>query len=255
VNENSVVILDSNFKIIRDDGPLIDDTKRKLQQTGWYGFEDIRICEVQHDRFIFMCTLYDHEGGMISQMARCLAVYDGKVWQVKLVQPLKRFGGDKCKEKNWLLFNDIHKDASKVDERIMIYHWFPKFTLLRLPADGSAYSVYQQTDMKMGSLHEGSVAPIWVPAYECWIALVHVSWPSDPAKFYHRVIVLRKNFEICHYSAYFYFQKPQIEYCCGMCLSHDQKSIVFGYGVGDSSSYITSVPLETFMNKVVFMSD
>jgi len=257
INQNIVLLLNERFEIVRDDGVLVDVTGRVLKSTGWYGFEDIRICEVAVDKFVFMCTIYDHEGGKISQMARCLSVFnhDRKRWEVVIIQPLRRFGGETCKEKNWLMFKPHSQTYCKDDDRLIIYHWFPKFTILKLPLDGN-HSVVSDSKSNIGSLHEGSCPPVFLPSLQCWMALVHVSWPGPATRYYHRAILLREcndTMEIFHYGAYFCFQTEQVEYCCGMCLSADGSTIVFTYGVNDASSFLTSMELKTFLDKVVFM--
>jgi hypothetical protein len=95
--------------------------------------------------------------------------------------------------------------------------------------------------MTMGKLHEGSCSPIWCEELQGWIALVHLNWPNQ-RRFYHRIVLLSKDFEIMQFGPFMYFSKQDVEYACGMIWSHDSKYLIFTYGLQDSSSRMCLLP-------------
>lgn len=238
VNENVVLELDQHFRILRQD-PLVDLIDRPKKPTGWEGLEDVRLIDTTNQSsgmFEFMCTVFDHEGGSHPQMARGFALFRGTHWQVVSLQPLKRL--DPKGEKNWLAFRP---PVSKEGDLLMIYHWYPRFHILQLYADGTHNTKIKETVDRHGSFHQGSCPPIWIPSERKWLALIHLSWDV----FYHRLVWLHETtFQIVGWGKLMYWETLNIEYTCGMILDHTGKTLIFSFGLGDSSSHICTMALD-----------
>lgn len=50
--------------------------------------------------------------------------------------------------------------------------------------------------------------------------------------------------EIVSVSIPFYLEKLGVEYCAGLCFTHDGKSIILSYGLGDYAAKYTTIPVE-----------
>lgn len=64
----------------------------------------------------------------------------------------------------------------------------------------------------------------------------------DKLYYRHCFVVMNRNFQIIEVSEPFFFQRPGIEFACGLEFQHG--NIYISYGVGDRSAYIAQIPAE-----------
>ena len=95
----------------------------------------------------------------------------------------------------------------------------------------------------------GSSSPIDFPLYE-WnenrytqslgkLSVIHeVIYNNGTRYYFHRFVWFDKDFRIKKVSKLFYFDHKGVEFCAGMCWSHDMKNLVLSCGIEDHEAYI-----------------
>ena len=251
---------------------IVENTQRVHHPTKVLGLEDGRIFKMG-SRYYFTCTTCDTNPNKVPQITLCRLArqpkdrsttsdYEIGTIEVDLFVPLQGPDLTKC-EKNWLPF----EDGGSVS---IIYGWSPLRVITPDLKTGVCKElVCHETKRNDGIIYDfsrfrGSTSPISfdipiVGATEDkkgpknqagYLTVVHevIFRHRNNRQFrrhyVHRFVWMDKNFQIKMFSRPFYFEKPETEYCCGLCHEHNRHSVLLTAGINDSRAVVFSVPNE-----------
>ena len=252
---------------------IVETTQRTHHPTRVLGLEDCRIFKMG-SRYYFTCTTCDTNPNKVPQITLCRLArqpkerkdgeYETGTIEVDMFVPLQGPDLTKC-EKNWLPF----EDGGSVS---IIYGWSPLRVISPDLKTGTCKDIAcHETKHNDGSLYDfsrfrGSTSPIsfempipgaiedpkkkgkttqagyLVVVHE--VIFRHRNNRQFRRHYVHRFVWLDKSFQIKMFSRPFYFEKPETEYCCGLCHEHNRDSVLLTAGINDCRAVVFSVPNE-----------
>jgi len=224
---NFIKILDNNFKE-KKTYEIVEPERYLKRDWGIKGFEDVRIFNF-NDTLKFLTATYD------THNLKCQRVVMADILKEEIeniinlnIPEIKRHT-----EKNWLPFQH--------DDKILCVYSYSPFIILDLTEPNRIKIKSNKKIPYNFSSFRGSASPIkYNDGYICVIHQVYTEY--DNRKIYvNRLIYFNKtDFNIKKISHQFYFQKHQIEFCCGLCIK-DEDNFIFTYGVNDEDAYMSIV--------------
>lgn len=179
------------------------------------GLEDLRIRCAERDHVTVSGTLNTPDGLRIAE-----AVFfrdTGRLQKIRVIP-------GQCTEKNWLPVNDG-----------WLYRTLP-LTLVTSEGHRTALHKHQEVDLR------GSAGLVPFDHGHLWV----VHQVSQDAKgkriYYHRFCYSDEGFEQLKVGPAFCFEKPQIEFCSGLCWMHGKDSVLLTYGVDDHEAKVVELP-------------
>ena len=228
---NFIRIMDLSFTEIKT-YEIIEPDRFLKRNWGIKGFEDIRIFKFK-DQLKFLTATYDTHNLNIQRVSQADIVNEKIVNIINLNIP----GVKKITEKNWLPFQYEEKVGNGVTKIYCVYSYSP-FIILDI-TNTSKIKIASNLKVEYNfTSFRGSASPIkYKDGYICLIHQVYTE--TDNRKIYTNRLIYFEEFIIKKISHQFYFQKHQIEFCCGMCISNDD--FIFTYGVNDEEAYISVI--------------
>lgn len=172
--------------------------------------------------------------------------YDGQVKEISRTRIQAPSDFNSYCEKNWMPIIDMPFHMIK---------WSNPTEVVKIDlATNSSKTVVQSNKLLTGvrDLRGGSQVIAWGDHY---IAITHEVdlWNNEPGnkdgRYYHRIVVWDKNWDIVKASTDFNFMDGGVEFSCGLATWKDKVLITFGYH--DNAAYILEVPntfIEEFIN-------
>jgi len=223
---NFLIKLDSQLKVIWQK-EIIDDLDRPRYPKLVVGLEDCRLVKY-NNKLWFTTTTYDtHEKNIPKMSLAVLSNIDTDNNSIKVENLTLLTGPDpnRC-EKNWLPFN--------YNNHLLAIYGFHPFTLFDLHDNCSVHlTKSSQFDF---SGFRGSAGPINFD--NGFLTVVHEVIFTHSGRIYlHRFVWLDQYWNPSKISYLFYFDSKGVEYCSGMCNSHND-SIYLTVGLNDSEAFI-----------------
>jgi hypothetical protein len=222
-----------DFELISQKEILNDLDRGKFPKTPHLGQIDCRhiVDEGDLDTLSMLCVTCDTNRYNVSQISYVALQEDETCVHTAKLTPL--LGPDpKRWEKNWLPF-------IKDDKLCAIYSTDPFVTYTLDKETGTCLEETRYIPAKRLCNSRGSAAPI--PFGDGYLYLVHESYNMI---YSHRFIYVNKDFQIEKISNPFVFSHVGVEFCCGMTLSHNGKTLLLSYGFEDQEAYIAAVGVE-----------
>lgn len=227
---NHIVEFDSDWSHIKSS--LVED-KAGLPRNTFpvEGFEDCRLWKFEGNYYA-SATVRDLGDGRCEMS---VLKYDA-AWRIIDVDVIRDF----CHEgtqKNWMPI------AGKGPW--FVYWCGPTVIVERTPAKVTVERYRSTPSVFLGDLRGGSQV---IPFEAGWVCLVHeVTWA--PVRFYfHRFVVMDKDFKIQAVSDPFYFHTKGIEFCAG--LAQDGGRFVASFGVNDASAHLAFFDIEILKSRL-----
>ena len=187
--------------------------------------------------------------------------------------PMIKAGMHTRVEKNWLPFIDdagkqcfIYdcKKALEVVDNPVAESWkrADKFT----PRTGQARTILRKSMAIHFEDIRGSASPVRCSMMiageeqDVWLVCVHsvITKQEDDGwtRWYQSYFIcFDPQWKVLAYTKAFYFKNFGVEYCAGMCLSHDQQSILCTFGVEDCEAYISIIKLSDLSKHLLLVDD
>ncbi len=234
-SKNVHLLLDADFQILSS--LEIDETFVARVQPEYaphamvQGIEDLRLTRWRGDSwFTATSCMFDPMG----HPRVILGKLDSSASSVEHLVPLD-FAGRQLDEKNWLPF--VHEDRL-----LLLYACDPMVILEPDLETGYCQEIHRAIPELCFDRYRGSASPIEYG--ERYLFTVHEVTIIDQKRVYlHRFVEMDRSFRITRISRLFTIWHLGVEYNCGICLSHDGKSLLLTASWEDRLSCIINVPL------------
>ena len=235
--ENTILKMDKNMTI-QSFHDIEDNTGRNKYMGKIRGIEDIRL--FLHDgRVKFLCTVIDNNDRCWPEMG-CGVIEDGE-WDDKIsMEKLTIYKGPvkgRC-EKNWVPY--VVKGKLK-----LLYKSYPAIVYdvngENINSDIVSTAQYKWDDVRGGTPPIDFMGGLLLVTHE---VVIH----AGRRRYLHRLIHYTDGFKSVNASLPFVFEMPEIEFCLGMCISHEATHIIMSVGVEDSSARLYNVPIDAVVS-------
>ncbi len=229
---NSILLLDDNMQVLSE-RHLVDKSGRKTYPTMVRGMEDIRLF-YHNNTLRFFCTVVDANPKGIPQMAIGTIEEAEDAMVVSELTVMKGPVAGRC-EKNWVPYvKGGIVFAVYQTYPLKIYIVTPKSTIVSLP---SLRYNKNLTDIRGGS-----------PPVEFNNGLLFVTHQvvmvSGRRRYTHRFIFYSEDYKGVSSSLPFVFEKPEIEFCLGMCHSTTGDNLLLSVGLEDKTARVYTVSMD-----------
>jgi len=137
-------------------------------------------------------------------------------------------------EKNWLPFFRKGKVA-------VIYSFNPVVVYTIDPMNGKFEEVARQSSGLLTDSFRGSAGPL--PYKGGYLTVVHEVLFRPGRHYLHRFVELDESFNIRRLSHSFFFRSWGVEYCSGLTMSVDEKSLLLTFGFNDGEAWIHQIEI------------
>ncbi len=234
--------------LVRTDRQLIPISQHEIVDHADYtrypsrvvGFEDCRLFQVGEELW-FTCTTGESKAEFLPQIG--IGKIPSPPWEntipITTFVPLEGPSPGRC-EKNWLPF-------ACGGQISVIYTYSDTIALLigmedGIP-DGETSEFSRKVTNEYACQFRGSGGPI--PFDDGYLAVIHeVSFPDNVRHYFHRFVWIDDQFKLRKVSPLWRFDDQRIEFCAGLCRSHQDGQLLLSYGVNDNKAAIISVDID-----------
>ena len=225
---NFILNLNPEFELLSQI-EIIDNLQRVKYPKSVDGLEDCRLVQINTDIW-FTCTNFDTHQQWLPQISLCKLSDDYKL--TSLIH-LKGPDPNRC-EKNWLPFNCN-------GQLQIIYSFDPMIVYSPDENTGNCREVVKYTPEYDFSRFRGSAPPISFNSG--YLAVIHEVALTPDRVYLHRFVELDVEYKVKRISHVFYFEDRGIEFCSGLCESHNSKDLLLTVGIDDRQAYIFEISI------------
>ena len=240
IQKSSSIIckLDKDFKITFQHNVIDKSNCTKYSASNILGMEDGVILDF-NAKLVLSCSELNTNPMGRSQISIC-DIDDN--FDIVLKIPMN--SPENRPEKNWLPY--INKD-----NKISFIYSFNPYKLLEYDDNLKVNQINNYMPLEISGF-KGSAGPIIFS--DGYLIVIHQTTHKIrdiyTPLYSHRFILLDKNYNPIKMSKQFYFERYGIEFCKGMCYSHNSDEIILTYSVNDSNCNISIVKVD-IINKML----
>jgi hypothetical protein len=205
------------------------------------GLEDCRFI----DSKLLIATSAEYNKYSIPQMV-LVRLFD--TFDISSIHPIFYENETLC-QKNWIPLPNLRH----TDKILKFIYTFDPFVIISVDTDNNYKSSFHEKIDYSISFRELRGSSTFIEYDNGYLILLHYSKNCVPRIYYHRLCWFSKDFENGKISSSFYFESKQIEYCTGMCLTHDEKNLLFSYSINDDKTSFGLLPIE-LLNSILHLS-
>lgn len=216
--ENIAIYYDNNFNIIKYH-PIVDTSKYTSERQG---LEDYRIF-FHNNELLFLASIYN-DGTARKVLGKLNPKNHVQLTNFQIIN----FECKKWGDKNWLpiIYNN----------KICAIYSYDPLTIFKIKKNGNYKSIIEINHDYDLSTFRGSSGPIIYN--NGYLIIIHeLVFVGENFNYYHRFIYLNSNFIVEKVSDRFTFMNEDIEFNCGMTLTHNNQKLVITIGIWDREAY------------------
>lgn len=244
ITRNFLLYLDNNFKVLRQQ-EIIDNVPRpKYNARINKGFDDCRLFSYKN-QWWFTCNSLDSHPQGLPRIYLCQLemLHTGPIINVISMKEVTGTPPQNC-EKNWLPFSSNLLYNSPVEEKIGVVYSHQPLIIKNINCETGESSTLTmvKTDKNFDQFRGGG-GPIRFN--DGYLTIIHEVFFREKRYYVQRFVYMNKDFVIERVSLPFYFTVKQVEFCAGMCETHDGENILLTFGINDSDAKICKVSKAT----------